>query len=94
MLKVHSCKKPDERLICIINNYNLLLEMTGITTHTTYFKYKEQRRKEPWGIRGICSDDDMPSKYAPDEIQNSMFLPLMKKALIGAEHRGQTPKIR
>ena len=25
-----------------------------------------------------------PSKYAPEEIQNNMFLPLMKKALMGA----------
>ena len=66
--------------------------MTGITIHTISFKYEEQRRKEPWGIRGICSDDDMPSKYAPDEIHNSMFLPLMKKSLIGAGHRGQTLK--
>ena len=28
---------------------------------------------------GICR----PSKYAPDKIQNSMFLPLMKKAQMG-----------
>jgi hypothetical protein len=34
-----------------------------------------------------------PFEYAPDEILNSMFLPLIKKALIGGQ-RGQTPKLR
>ena len=33
-----------------------------------------------------------PSKYAPDEIRNSMFLPLMKKALMG-RHRGEMTEL-
>ena len=34
-----------------------------------------------------------PSKYAPDELQKSIFLPLMKKALMG-DIGGQTLKLR
>ena len=47
--------------------------------------------------RGEYSPDEsnrvsicLPSNHAPDKIRNSVFLPLMKKALIG--HRGRNAK--
>ena len=44
-----------------------------------------------WITKGAYAPDESnqgggayaPYKYAPDEIRNSMFLPLMKKALMG-----------
>ena len=43
-----------------------------------------ERCVEPLGIKGMCPWwIKLGGVYSPDEIRNSMFLTLMKKALIG-----------
>ena len=70
-------------IICVVLYF--LLESI-ISLGVKFGLLKGQRPVEPWGIRCICP---LP-KYAPDEIQNSMFLPLMKKAFVeGIEGRCQ-----
>ena len=34
-----------------------------------------------------------PSKYAPDEILNSMFLPLIENVILVGSYRGKTPPL-
>ena len=48
-----------------------------------YVRIEGHSRVEPWGISGICLWWIKPFKYTPDEIRNSMFLPQMKKSLVG-----------
>ena len=43
----------------------------------------EQKRVEPLMNQNRGEWNMPPSKHAPDEIRNSMFLPLMKKVFMG-----------